>query len=49
MLATVVNIDKDGKRYAFPVKKVCFHVWKLNPIKYFFSFFRSLEAFLQIG
>ena len=33
MLATVVNIDKNGKRYAFPVKKVRFHVWKLNPIK----------------
>ena len=33
MLATVVNIDKNGKRYAFPEKSVRFHVWKLNQIK----------------
>ena len=26
MLATVVNIDKNGKRYAFPEKSVRFHV-----------------------
>ena len=35
MLAPIVTINKNGKRYVFPEKKpVSFHVWKLNHINF---------------
>ena len=47
MIAITVNMDKNGKRYAFKEILVSFTIWKSH--SHFFLFFRTLEVFLQIG
>ena len=47
MISGTLNMDKNGKRYAFKEILVSFTFWKSH--SHFFLFFRTLEVFLQIG